>query len=849
MTDTRIEVPYNDTLQPLERILEGVQRPGDCFVHGSLEAPLPRIEVEGVGVLSFPVPEAQAQALIAHSERAPYGRGAETLLDTSVRKVWQLAPSKLTMGGKSWPRIFEQILSAVAAGLGCDEANVSAELYKLLVYDAGAFFKAHRDTEKAEGMFGTLLIVLPSVHAGGELVVRHAEREVTLDLSSADASELVYAAFYADCEHEVLPVTGGYRVCLVYNLRQQRGDRDEKQPSLIAPVYDAETAATAELLVETFAGGEAPAKIAWLLEHQYSPAGLSFEALKNGDAARARVLRAATTRADCALHLGIVHIEEYGSADCWSGRRYSSGRRGHSGHDDEYVSTDEFQVIEVQDGYSYIDHWLNVADGAVGFGELPLNEGEVLPSGALDGEAPDEQRVTEATGNEGASFERSYHRAALVVWPRLRFVDVLLQAGVRAVLPYLEERTRVCGGQNASDDECSFVLTEARRVLDAWERGVVRKLRARGYVLDFASDRVGENGEDDDDGDGRSTSDDLRSADRARMVTLLARLADAELLERFVDRVVMMQFNGNEEAAALAGTARLLEPKRCGELFTRLAQLNMRAVPRGCVSLFARLVREQHVPERPDWTASLLPIGTAIVEGLFSVGVPASCEKDAGAGLPRLAESIDATMLVDLLEGLATLEAPQLCAAACIAVIANGNAFDACLVLVPALRELRERTGTVFGNTAGERLWRHAADVLLTRGEYPPKSPQDWRQNIELSCNCADCRQLRTFAADPVEQTYRFRVRKDRRAHLHGQIDRHRLDMMHVTERTGSPQTLVCTKTRRTYERRREAYRQDVKALAILADLVETVPGDLVSQCARIAAARQRAATEFRCPL
>jgi hypothetical protein len=52
----------------------------------------------------------------------------------------------------------------------------------------------------------------------------------------------------------------------------------------------------------------------------------------------------------------------------------------------------------------------------------------------LDGEAPDEQRLTEATGNEGASFERAYHRAALLVWPRDRFADVLLQAGVAGLI-------------------------------------------------------------------------------------------------------------------------------------------------------------------------------------------------------------------------------------------------------------------------------------------------------------------------------------------------------------------------------------------------------------------------------
>ena len=31
-------------------------------------------------------------------------------------------------------------------------------------------------------------------------------------------SEVAFGAFYADCVHEVLPVTKGYRATLVYNL-------------------------------------------------------------------------------------------------------------------------------------------------------------------------------------------------------------------------------------------------------------------------------------------------------------------------------------------------------------------------------------------------------------------------------------------------------------------------------------------------------------------------------------------------------------------------------------------------------------------------------------------------------
>ncbi|MEO8429293.1 MAG: 2OG-Fe(II) oxygenase, partial [Verrucomicrobiota bacterium] len=313
MSNDGICVPYNHDLEPLEEVLSKVRRPGDFFAHGSVEVPLPRVEVDDAGVLSFPVPEAQIQQLIQRAVRAPYGRGENTILDESVRKVWQLPPDKVRIGGKSWENSFQQILATVTNGLGCAEASVSADLYKLLVYDTGGFFKAHRDTEKADGMFGTLVVVLPSAHRGGELVIRHAGREVVVAMARTEFSEISFAAFYADCEHELRPITQGNRVCLIYNLIQSRNGK-KKVPELTAPLYDAEVAAVAKLLEEALADTDAPAKLAWLLEHQYSPAELSFATLKNTDAARAKVILAAAERAGCAVHLGIVHIEETGAA-------------------------------------------------------------------------------------------------------------------------------------------------------------------------------------------------------------------------------------------------------------------------------------------------------------------------------------------------------------------------------------------------------------------------------------------------------------------------------------------------------------------------------------------------------
>ncbi len=162
----------------LAEILSTVQRPGDFYAAGTAEIFAPGLEVEGVGVVALPLLPQQAAQLIAVAERAPYGRGEETLVDTNVRRVWQIGADRVRLHGRNWMRSLEAIVARAAEGLGVGEP-VEAEFYKLLVYDEGSFFVSHRDTEKAPGMFATLVVVLPSLYTGGELVLRHRDREVT----------------------------------------------------------------------------------------------------------------------------------------------------------------------------------------------------------------------------------------------------------------------------------------------------------------------------------------------------------------------------------------------------------------------------------------------------------------------------------------------------------------------------------------------------------------------------------------------------------------------------------------------------------------------------------------------
>ncbi len=805
MSNDPIKVEYNNDLKPLEALLSGIKRSGDFFTSGRVEIPMPKVEVEGSGMLSFPVPPAQIASLIRQATRAPYGRGEETILDESVRKVWQLPPAKVRIGGKSWEANFDSILRVVSAGLGCPGMGVCAELYKLLVYDEGGFFLAHRDTEKVVGMFGTLVVCLPSAHHGGALVIRHGGREVVVDLGGAEVSEVTFAAFYADCEHEVRPITEGNRVCLVYNLIHKPGVKGHgRTPE--APDNEKEIKAAARLLARTLTAPEAPAKLAWLLEHQYSPDGLGFAALKPADAARVKVLTSAAEQAECVAHLGIVHIEESGAAEPEFGS-YRPRRRGWWRDEDQEDEVDDasagFEIIEVFDSRRYVDQWRDARDQPVEFGQIPLGPGELLPAGAMDDEKPDKQRLMEASGNEGASFERSYHRAALVIWRRDRYAEVLLQAGVESALPCLEERVAAAGAKGAPRAARGEALSLARRIVDEWNRAPVY----------FAPGDPGERG------------------GRKGMLRLLNKLGDAPLLAAFIDGAVVRDYDGSENAALAAGS-KVLGAEEAGRVFSGLFDRNMERLPGHCITLLAKLGGAI----RPEFRSALVQAAGFVVAKLNKVRRK---QPDQGRTIWESDQSkslLDPPVVAALFNTLGDWEASALRTAAAESLVSRPEAYDPVSLLTPALGLIRVR------DSATAILWEGGVKFLLRRSGSPPPAPLDWRQEASLGCSCADCRELQAFALDPVETVRRFAIRKDRRQHLHAQIDRHGLDMTHQTERIGSPQTLVCKKHRRSYLRRCEEYRKDMAALKELDEQSREGPVATADIVKRIKAARSRAA-------
>jgi hypothetical protein len=155
-------------------------------------------------------------------------------------------------------------------------------------------------------------------------------------------------------------------------------------------------------------------------------------------------------------------------------------------------------------------------------------------------------------------------------------------------------------------------------------------------------------------------------------------------------------------------------------------------------------------------------------------------------------------------------------------VLADTRHYDLRAVLIPDVRTLyAQPISTAAGRRAASRLLQHCLTELRTATAHPVEPPKDWKREAKLGCKCEDCVALSRFLRDPAERVGRFPMNKQRRQHLHRQIDKHRCDLKHVTERKGSPQTLVCTKTQDSYERRRKQYGSDQALLAELEPIAQ----------------------------
>ena len=761
-------------------LLREARAPGTFAAQRTAPADDLYVEVKGLGPLRFPISRTQALRLCRIARPARYGKGEHTLLDARVRDTWEVPKSRLRIDARQWSRTLLPILDALRGDLGLrGSSRLKAELHAMLVYGPGQFFLRHQHSEKTDEMVGTLVVTLPSSFRGGAMVIEHQGEKVTF---RASRQPLSFLAFYADCHHEVRPVTDGYRIVLTYDLVLAG---DGSAAALSAGAEPRAAGALAARLREYFETPlpsprqshervpppKAPNRLVYLLDHQYTERGVGWHHLKGDDAARVALLRAAAERAGCEMALALAEVHETWSCldEDWDVPRYRRGGWADDGYDeyDEHDADEdpaaeqanEHVLGDIQDWSIELCRWIAPSGGKAEPIATRVRDDEVCsttPSSALEPHASEYEGYM---GNWGNTMDRWYRRGAVVLWPRARAFAVRAEASPALALEELLQRIRA--GQVAEAREMAGSL------VPFWGE-VARREERRGFF-----DKA------------------LRAA-----AALDAPAVAASLLQPF---------------AALA-----LTPGRA-RAFASLVERYGGDWARSLLAEWSghgpRMRREED--DRRSWLASLPRLCEALRATDGSAGALAArlLLQDCWCWLRQAIEEWRAVVPPSQRdEALRSLARPILWWLGGAAAVAADDLRDETLAflcagedeaLIPCLVEvLRAAPATLMPAPSGlAAIDRHCVRRLSARLEQPARAADDWSIALPRRCSCDLCGRLAVFLADPELRRLEWALANERRRHVHGELDMHEISVRHQTRRSGRPYTLVLDKTEALFER------------------------------------------------
>ncbi|KAG2165453.1 hypothetical protein JADG_005192 [Aureobasidium aubasidani] len=359
--------------------------------------------------------------------------------------TWELSPDRFSLS-EHWQPYVDSLMALVCDELGVRGDGKRAELYKMLLYEKGAMFKRHADSEKVPGMFGTLVISLPSAHWGGAVVVTHNGKKYSLQTYNHE-----YLAWYSDVIHEVQEVTSGYRWVLTYNLVQTDFEQFNSTASADRKLRAILTEWNNTIEEE---GGETD-KMIYQLDHKYTDASIRLNSLKGADLLRAQRLFSVCDQVGFTLYLASLGKQVHGSAESNNNGYYDRY------DDDEEGSDGEFHAIE-----DVIDETLKLTrvvdtDGNVIATDLDIEEDDIVQPDPYEDRDPDEDSYEGWTGNAGATSTHWYKDSVLVLVPNDMIANVFLgsyrdfgygdggDAKVLAILRHLVKRAQGFPGAQA----------------------------------------------------------------------------------------------------------------------------------------------------------------------------------------------------------------------------------------------------------------------------------------------------------------------------------------------------------------------------------------------------------------
>ncbi len=753
-------------LQEISATIATVGGKGEFAVEDSGSVGDLALRVRGVGRVHFPITDGIARKLIAAASPSPFGVRDETRYDERVRSTWEIPAGRIAIDG-GFDRALAPKLDAIRRRLGLPrDGALRAVLDKLLVYGPGQFFASHQDSERADDMVATLVVVLPSKSTGGAIVVTHNGRRRVF---AAGGGGLGLVAFYTDCRHEVERVKTGHRVALTYHLFHAGAPvarASEGRSSAVDRLMGSVDAYFSTRVVPRYGtgDGELPDRLIYLLDHEYTQRGLSFRRLKGKDRPRVSALLKVAERLDCEAYLALAEVHEVWNCE---GDGYDPpywGSRARQRVVDRNAS-DDYQLLDLCDSDVELRHWVG-PDGAVDPG-VPANvrDDEICstrPSVEMD---PFRSEHEGYMGNYGNTVDRWYHRAALALWPRSRAYVVRAKASPIWAVDELDRLIRAGKKEEAGSKAHSLLPFWRHRAAAVQARSFPRKVARIAVALD-------------DPEMGRTLLEPLGPGWLNDTARASAFLAAAEKFGLAWSRDLFAAWHG----------ARRSESSVIAILPVLGRVLSAHGWP-GARALGAFLIEREGAAFR----ARCIESGSLLVT---------RSGKEAGAELAR-----DAVRLIESAAALDDTEARG----QILAILTGAETALPSVLIADMLRKCRaKRTPGDVRRLGLGPLHDHVVRSLSASLARPPRAPDNWSLDCRLDCACALCERLARFFGDPRARELPWPLAKEGRRHVHSVIERFDLPVAHDTIRKGSPFTLMLEKqailfAREAAERERQA--------------------------------------------
>ncbi len=751
-------------MQPIEtkllQLLKTIEGNGSFATSGVKNFTLPGLHIKGVGEIGFPLNAVQAKEIIKVSTKAPFGKGSQTITDTTVRSAWEIDAGQLSFHHDAWAGFIKEIIADTKIGLGIEEGEVTASLYKLLLYETGDFFLPHKDSEKEPGMFGTLVIGLPAGHTGGALHIRFDGREEIVDFSPATGNyKMPFVAFFADCDHEIKPVTSGYRICLVYNLLYVSGSKKVESPRFMSQAKD-----MAALLATLADSIELQPKVV-LLDHQYTPENFSGANLKHHDKPRAEALLAAADKAGFFGRLGLVTHYQMGDMEGGGYDDYYYGGRNRRGRYEE-PEEESGTMGEVYESHTCIEHW--AGDKGPGLGTIFLDEEDLITDVEIGTEDPLEKEEEGYTGNAGMTIQYWYHYGAVILWPKSKHLPFLSAADVHVKLEWLYY------------------------YLQNWEN---EELHSRDYakqlLLDFQGIQLDEN---------RDESGDFTAA-----AAVLSKLKDEKFLLNNCADLLVTVFD-KITVKAWADLLQQYRPDIFTPIFEKAADTDNVFVVNHLLNILEYIEALEDATLDDFLSDQIHNIPLYITKVQLS-----NLEKSYRYGEKETRKAVITSILEKVLSFSEYYEHDETWIK---------NTLEVITISLPRKYVNQVLAGILLSGEYQHRLLANALHAICirevsARTAVMPTPPPDWTRDVPPSDKYSKeiWETLRPFLLSPTERVFEYRKNESYRQHMESVINNVTIDLRMETIKKGSPYTLKLIKTQAAYERAFKKWQEDVALL------------------------------------